>query len=130
MPSGWDGSGRVPGGLGLAVAVTAARALAQALGATPTVIAPEPERARPILSGLEQAPVDGYRGTRADALADRVTGSDIVVVPARVAHGPLGGVARGLGGLQGRPTLVVAAAPCDDPEAWDAPGVRAIAGVR
>jgi Kef-type K+ transport system membrane component KefB len=114
----------------LGVAITAARALAHALGGHPTVLAPHPEKARPVLSGLEQVPVEGYDGSRADAVAEAASGADVVVVPARIARGALGAIGRGLGRVASQPTIVVAAAPADEAGAWDAPGTRAIAGVR
>ncbi len=114
----------------LAVAVTAARKLAHTLGTSPLVVAPEPELARPVLLELERAPVEGYTGTRASAVEAVATGEDIVVVPSRVSRLAFGARDRHLAGLRARPTVVVAAASHTDPKQWEAPAVRALAGVR
>jgi Kef-type K+ transport system membrane component KefB len=114
----------------LETAVAAARGLARALGGDAVVLAPEPEAARAVVSSLERAPVQGYDGDRLAAVDREAEPGDVVVVPSRVGRTAFGWSDRRLGLVAARPTVVVAAAPHDDPTAREMPAVQALAAVR
>ncbi|MGD9571467.1 MAG: cation:proton antiporter [Thermoleophilia bacterium] len=92
------------------LAVRTARLLAHGLGTEPRILAPDPDVARPLLVGLENAPVHGFPGTRAEALAVDLGPGDLVVLPGRMTPGVLDGDAAPLA-RAGGPTVVLAVPP-------------------
>jgi Kef-type K+ transport system membrane component KefB len=114
----------------LPIAVETARKLTRALDSSLVVLAPELGASRPIVVELERAPVEAYTGARTAAVSATARAGDVVVVPARVARGGVGATARELARAAAKPTVVVAAAPQDVVGSWEAPAVRALAGVR
>ena len=93
------------------IAVRAARLIAAGLGTEPRVLAPDPELTRPLLVGMERAPVHGFTGTRASALATETGASDVVVIPRRMSREVLDGDGRDLVRRLDAPTVVLAVAP-------------------
>ena len=93
------------------LAVRAARLIAAGLGTEPRILAPDPAVARPLLVGMERAPVHGFTGTRASALDAGTGPSDVVVIPGRMSRQVLDGDGAGLIGRTDSPTVVLAVAP-------------------
>jgi hypothetical protein len=59
---------------------------------------------------MERAPVQGYTGSRASALAEGTGPSDVVVIPGRMSRQVLDGDGAALVGRTDSPTLVLAVA--------------------
>ena len=75
------------------------------------MLAPDPEFARPLLVDIERAPVHGYAGTRAEALATGVGPGDVVVMARRMSREVLDGDAAELIRRLDAPTVVLAVPP-------------------
>lgn len=88
-----------------------ARLLAASLETDCRVLAPDPEVARPVLVGLERAPVNGYTGDPVAAVAAACRPGDVVVVPSHIGPATLAGPVAAIAALPDGPTLVVAATP-------------------
>ena len=73
------------------IAVRAARLIAAGLGTEARILAPDAEVARPLLVGMERAPVHGFTGSRASALETETGPSDVVVIPGRMSRQVLDG---------------------------------------
>jgi Kef-type K+ transport system membrane component KefB len=95
------------------VAVRAARLIAAGLGVEPRILAPDPDVARPLMVGMERAPVDGFAGTRDEALGTAVGPADVVVIPGRMSRGMLEGDAGRLVARPEAPTVVLAVVPVE-----------------
>lgn len=93
------------------LAARTARLLAGSMDTSCRVLAADPEVARPVLVGLERAPVDGYAGDPAAAVARACGPGDVVVIPSHIGPATFGGPAAAIAALPGGPTLVVAATP-------------------
>ncbi len=107
------------------LAVRAARLIAAGLGVEPRILAPDPEVARPLMVGMERAPVDGFAGTRDEALATASGPGDVVVIPGRMSRSMLDGDAGRLAARPDPPTVVLAVLPVVSGARIPTPGVLA-----
>jgi len=110
----------------VALAARAAQILAAALDTSPRVLAPEQPAERPVLVGLERAPMSGFTGSRMTALAEEAATTDIVVIPGGLVRSALGGDAAALVARPDAPTVIVTATP--GAVGADAPVGRVLAG--
>ena len=101
-----------------------ARLIAAGLGVEPRILAPDPEVARPLMVGIERAPVDGFAGTREQALA-AAGPADVVVIPGRMSRAMLDGDAGRLAARADAPTVVLAVLPVEAGARVQTPGVLA-----
>lgn len=93
------------------LAARAAQVLAAALDTAPRVLAPEQPAERPVLVGLERAPVSGFTGSRMAAVTEEAGPADIVVIPGGLVRSSLGGDAAALVARPDGPTVIVTATP-------------------
>lgn len=110
----------------VALAGRTAQVLAAALGTEARILAPEQPAERPVLVGLERAPVEGYAGGRMTAVAGQAGPADIVVIPGGMSRSALGGDAAALVARTDGPTVVVTATP--GASGGDVPVGRVLAG--
>lgn len=108
------------------LAARTAMLLASALDTQARVLAPEQPAERPVLVGMERAPVEGYSGGRMAAVAAQAGAADVVVIPGGMARTSLGGDAAALVARADGPTVVVTATP--GAAGADVPVGRVLAG--
>ncbi len=106
------------------LAVRTARLIAAGLGVEPRILSPDPDVARPLLVGMERAPVDGFHGTRDEALAEAGP-ADVVVIPGRMSRSMLEGDAGRLVARPDAPTVVLAVVPVEGGRRLPSSGVLA-----